>query len=150
MTLVNSKWKISGRSAILSSAIIIIKFTKFYKRGDESIGAWKSCYYKMHHVQPKRFHPFSKNMQFGLVNQQFKCLTYFLLTISSHCKNYIKVYKNNLTLYILSSVSIISILLSKNLLRCQQREFFPHSWDFIVGDHFLYSCKLNVWFKVIF
>ena len=34
----NSKWKISGRSAILSSGIII-KFTKSYKRGDESIGA---------------------------------------------------------------------------------------------------------------
>ena len=44
----------------------------------------------------------------------------------------------------LSSVCIFSILFSILFLRCWQGEFVQQS---LVGDHFLYSCDLDVWFR---
>ena len=44
----------------------------------------------------------------------------------------------------LSSVCIFSILFSKHFLPSWQREFGKQSRAFLVGDHFLYFCDLNV------
>ena len=52
-----------------------------------------------------------------------------------------------LTLYTLTSVCIFSILFSIHFLRCWQREFVQQSRASPVGDHFLYSPGLNVWFR---
>ena len=51
---------------------------------------------------------------------------------------------NPLTLYTLSSVCVFSILFSKHFLPSWQREFGKQSRAFLVGDHFLYFCDLNV------
>ena len=51
---------------------------------------------------------------------------------------------NPLTLYTLSSVCIFSLLFSKHFLPSWQREFGKQSRAFLVGDHFLYFCDLNV------
>ena len=42
------------------------------------------------------------------------------------------------------SVHILHIV-SVQLLRCWQREFVYQSWEYSVGDHFLYSHDLTVW-----
>ena len=51
------------------------------------------------------------------------------------------------TLYALKSVCIFSIMFSIHFLRCWQGEFVEQSRTSLVGDHFLYSHDLNVWFR---
>ena len=53
----------------------------------------------------------------------------------------------SLTLYRLTSVFIFSILFSAHLLMCWQREFVQQSKVSLVGDYFLYSHDINVWFS---
>ena len=55
--------------------------------------------------------------------------------------------KKNLTLYTLRSVWILSILFFIHFLRCWQGEFVYQSKASFIGDHFLYSHDLNVWFR---
>ena len=50
------------------------------------------------------------------------------------------------TLHTLTSVCIFFILFSIHFPRCRQREFAYQSRAFLVGDHFFYSCDLNVRF----
>ena len=50
------------------------------------------------------------------------------------------------TLHNLTSVCIFSILFSIHFPRCRQREFVYQSRAFLFGDHFFYSCDLNVRF----
>ena len=45
------------------------------------------------------------------------------------------------------SVCIISILFSAHLLMCWQREFVLQLKVSLVGDYFLYSHDINVWFS---
>ena len=45
--------------------------------------------------------------------------------------------------------STSSVLFSTHLLRCWHGEFVKQSRAFLAGDHFLYSCDANVWFRVI-
>ena len=52
--------------------------------------------------------------------------------------------ENTFTLNTLTSVCIISILFSIHFLWCWQGEFVQWSRASLVGDHFLYSCDLNV------
>ena len=52
--------------------------------------------------------------------------------------------ENTFTLNTLTSVCIISILFSIHFLWCWQGEFVQRSRASLVGDHFLYSCDLNV------
>ena len=52
-----------------------------------------------------------------------------------------------LTLYNLTSVCIFSILFSINFFTCWQGEFFWQSRASLLGDYFLYSHDLNVWFR---
>ena len=52
-----------------------------------------------------------------------------------------------LTLYTLKSVYIFSILFFIHFLRCWQGEFVYRSKASFVGDHFLYSHNLNMWFR---
>ena len=52
-----------------------------------------------------------------------------------------------LTLYSITSVCIFSILLSRHFLRLWQGEFVQQSRASLVGDHFLYSHDLDVWFR---
>ena len=40
-----------------------------------------------------------------------------------------------------------SVLFSIHLLRCWQGEFVKQSRASLAGDHFLYSCDANVWFR---
>ena len=47
----------------------------------------------------------------------------------------------------LTSLCIISILFSTHLPRCWQGEVLYQSRASLVGDHFLYSHNLNVWFR---
>ena len=54
------------------------------------------------------------------------------------------VRKNGLTLSTLTPVWIPSILFSIRFLRCWQGDFVQQS---LVGNHFLYSCDLNVTFR---
>ena len=54
-----------------------------------------------------------------------------------------------ITLHSLTSVYIFSILSSICFLRCWQGEFVEQSIASLVGDHFLYSCDPNVWFREI-
>ena len=49
--------------------------------------------------------------------------------------------------YTLTSVCIFSILALMHFLRCWQGEFVYQSKASFVGDHFLYSQDLNVWFS---
>ena len=51
-----------------------------------------------------------------------------------------------LILYTLTSILIFSLLFSIHFLKCWQGEFIQQSRT-LVGDHFLYSCGLNVWFR---
>ena len=51
-----------------------------------------------------------------------------------------------LTFYNLTSECKLSILCSIHFLRCWQGEFVQQSRASLVGDHFLYSRNLNVWF----
>ena len=53
----------------------------------------------------------------------------------------------SLTLYRLTSVFIFSTLFSAHLLMCWQREFVQQSKVSLVGDYFLYSHDINVWFS---
>ena len=53
----------------------------------------------------------------------------------------------SLNLYTLESECIFSILLFINFLRCCQGEFVFQPKVSFVGDHFLYSHDLNVWFR---
>ena len=50
------------------------------------------------------------------------------------------------TLHNLTSVCIFSILFFIHFPRCRQREFVYQSRAFLFGDHFFYSCDLNVRF----
>ena len=43
--------------------------------------------------------------------------------------------------------STSSVLFSIHLLRCWQGEFVKQSRASLAGDHFLYSCDANVWFR---
>ena len=52
-----------------------------------------------------------------------------------------------LTLLTLTSGCIFSILFSIYFLRGWQGEFVQQSRASIVGDHFLHSCDVNVWFR---
>ena len=45
------------------------------------------------------------------------------------------------------SVCTLSILFSMNFLRCWHCQFVEQSRAFLVGDHFLRSQDLNVWFR---
>ena len=54
------------------------------------------------------------------------------------------VRKNGLTLSTLTPVWIPSILFSIRFLRCWQGDFVQQS---LIGNHFLYSCDLNVAFR---
>ena len=51
------------------------------------------------------------------------------------------------TLYPLKSEYIFSILLLTHYLKCWQGEFVYQSRALFLGDHFLYSRVLNVWFR---
>ena len=53
----------------------------------------------------------------------------------------------SLTRYTLTSVCIFSILFSIYFLSCWQGEFVWQSRASLVGDHFVYSCDLHVWFR---
>ena len=53
----------------------------------------------------------------------------------------------SLTLYRLTLVFIFSILFSAHLSMCWQREFVQQSKVSLVGDYFLYSHDINVWFS---
>ena len=53
---------------------------------------------------------------------------------------------SRLTLYTLTSVCLFSILFSIHINKYWRGEFVLKSGTF-VGDHFLYSSDLNVWFK---
>ena len=53
----------------------------------------------------------------------------------------------SLTLYPLTSVSIISLLFTMHFPRCWQREFVKQSRASSVGDHLVYSHDPYVWFK---
>ena len=55
--------------------------------------------------------------------------------------------KDLITLYTLSLVCIFSSLFSIHFFRCCQGEFVLQSRASLVGDHFLYSRGLNVWFS---
>ena len=55
--------------------------------------------------------------------------------------------KDLITLYTLSLVCIFSSLFSIHFFRCCQGEFVLQSTASLVGDHFLYSRDLNVWFR---
>ena len=52
-----------------------------------------------------------------------------------------------LTHYTLTSECIFSILFSIHFTRCKQEEFVQQSRASLVGDHFLYSHDLCVWFQ---
>ena len=65
---------------------------------------------------------------------------------SSH-KGELTITSWELTLYTLTSLCIFSILFSIHFQRCWQGEFLYQSKAFLDGDHFLYSCDLNVWFR---
>ena len=70
------------------------------------------------------------------------------ITIDSNIKVMrIKTMIINLTLYTLKSVCIFSIQLFIYFLRCWQGEFVYQSKASFVGDHFLYSHDLNMWFR---
>ena len=62
--------------------------------------------------------------------------------VSSECTIWSE--KNGLTLSTLTPVWIPSILFSIHFLRCWQGDFVQQS---LVGNHFLYSCDLNVAFR---
>ena len=53
----------------------------------------------------------------------------------------------SITLYTLTSESIFFIPFSINFLRCWKGEFVEKSEAALIGDHFLYSHDLNVWFR---
>ena len=53
-----------------------------------------------------------------------------------------------LTLYTLTSVCILSVLVSIHFLRCWQGEFVYQSREYLVCDHFFYSHNLTMWCKV--
>ena len=55
--------------------------------------------------------------------------------------------KSLLTLYTQTLVSTFSKPFSIHFLRCWQGEFVLQSWVSSVGDYFLYSPYLNVWFR---
>ena len=72
-----------------------------------------------------------------------------VLTITGHPQQ-CKVYEyTTLTHYNLKSVYIFSMLFFIHFLRCWQGEFNDQSKASFVGDHFLYSHDLNVWFRGI-
>ena len=52
-----------------------------------------------------------------------------------------------LTLYTPTSACIFSILFFIHFLRCWQGDFVHQSKASLVGDHFLYSHDLNMWFR---
>ena len=54
---------------------------------------------------------------------------------------------NSVALYTLTSVCIFSILFPIHFLRCWQGEFVYQSRASLLGDHFLFSHVLDVWFK---
>ena len=58
-----------------------------------------------------------------------------------------KVKINLLTLNIITSVNIFSIIFTIHFLRHCWGEFVEQSRVSLVGDQFLYSCDLSVWFK---
>ena len=58
-----------------------------------------------------------------------------------------KVKINLLTLDILTSVNIFSIMFTIHFLRHCRGEFVEQSRVSLVGDQFLYSCDLSVWFN---
>ena len=51
------------------------------------------------------------------------------------------------TLYPLTSVCIFSILFSIHFLRCWRREFVYRSREYLVGDNFLHSHDVTVWYR---
>ena len=53
----------------------------------------------------------------------------------------------SITLYTLTLESIFFIPFSINFLRCWKGEFVEKSEAALIGDHFLYSHDLNVWFR---
>ena len=69
-----------------------------------------------------------------------------ILNIGYYSLNHVAIVFQ-LTLCTLTSVCIFSILFSIHLLRMLTRRICLRIKSFFFGDHFLYSCNLNVWFR---
>ena len=57
--------------------------------------------------------------------------------------------KNYFSLYTLTSICVIAILFSIHFQGCWMGEFVWESIASFVADDFLYSCDINIWFRVI-